>query len=123
MRTRSEDQNGTFYIREEEVLRTLLTSEQYSLVEEQIRLLSEYGNITPYAAIGTEGNPHVLTKGTASSVTTSSEYWFSCTVAGATDFVMESTQNSTHITYKKTLFSIGGKLTAWEYGCDTGGRQ
>lgn len=113
----SQDDDGNYYIRNTEALRELLTEEQYALVEEQIRLTSTYSEATTYAATGTEGNPYELDQGISASVVTSNEYWFSCTIAGVPYFRMESTQNSTHITYRKTLF--GKTQLTYNYGTIT----
>lgn len=99
-----ENDAGQFYIIDEATLQELLTEQQYTLVEEQIRLTNEYGGASTYAATGTSSNPYELTAGVASSVSASGEYWFKCATWGATDFTMRSTKSASMVIYKKTLF-------------------
>lgn len=103
------DDNNDFYITDSAMLRKLLTHEQYTLVEEQINAVN--ADMTLYSATGTESNPYELTEGQRVDVTSSStEYWFSCTTRGATEFYLTVSPaiNFEHAIYKKGVF--GKKL-------------
>lgn len=99
------DKQGNFYISDSEALKNSLTPEQYSLVEEQITLTNTNNDLSLYADVGTESNPHNLTPGNYSVITrrNASVYWFTCTTSGATDFDLRSSYVSYFTIYKRTL--------------------
>lgn len=99
-----EDQDGRFVIADDDSLRKNLTTEKYALVHEQITLCNEYTESTTFAATGTESNPYVLDPGVLATVVASGEFWFKCSIEGATDIATSSSLSSANIIYKKTLF-------------------
>lgn len=99
-----EDNDGNFYITDENLLSSYLTNEKYLLVEEQISICNTNARISTYAATGTEKNPYVLEPGALTSVSASSAYWFKCSIEGATEIGTSSSPFSAITIYKKTLF-------------------
>ena len=54
--------------------------------------------------IGSIENPHIIADGETACLSASDEYWFSCTLRGATDFDLASEKPAAIKVYKKTLF-------------------
>ena len=100
------DENGRFYVENEEELRTILTETEYLLVLEQIEIVNDEPMLAAAAANGTESSPYILTPGTAfaTSASAASSTWFQASsIRGATDFVVSSSKSASVTIYKKNL--------------------
>jgi hypothetical protein len=99
------DENGRYYVENEEELRAVLTEAEYLLVLEQIEIVND-DPILVAAANGTEGSPYILTPGVAFSTSASgaSSTWFQASgIRGATDFIVSSSKSASVTIYKKNL--------------------
>lgn len=99
----AEDERGYFYITDEGSLRSLLTSEQYSAVEQQIEIVNQNSSVMPTAIEnGTSSFPYILTNGEFRAFSTDS-VWYKCSIRGAVEFTVYTNSKSTITIYKKTL--------------------
>ena len=112
------DDSGLYHISNDAALRALLTEEQYKITVTQIEKVNTRTIVSANkkaeskgSAVGTEKNPYLLTPGVKVSIT-ASMYWFTCTVVGATDFIVPSNSTVDVRVYKKTLF---GKKQVLQY--------
>lgn len=101
------DENGFFYVGDENALRSVLSDDEYRLVLEQIEITN--AEIMVAAAsdgTGTESNPYILSENSAynTNATGASSTWFKISgIGGAADFIVTTSVSATVTIYKKNL--------------------
>ncbi|MBR5948483.1 MAG: hypothetical protein IKZ82_07570 [Clostridia bacterium] len=101
------DEKGLFYVEDEASLRLVLTDNEYDLVLKQIEIINKEVASEPIrAALGTEGNPYILTEGTPLPVSVSgaAKTWLKISnIRGATEFTVTANRQVTVTIYRKNL--------------------
>lgn len=101
------DEDGLFYVENEDALKSVLTEDEYTLVLEQIEIVNnEAMSVAASSETGSESDPYVLTAGSAykTNATGASSTWFKISgVRGATDFIITTSVSASATIYKKNL--------------------
>lgn len=100
------DDNGNFFVADEDALKAILTDEEYALILKQIYLSNEASAEIRAGANGTESNPYLLTANSPYNThdSVASSTWFRINgIRGAVDFKIATSMSASATFYKKTL--------------------
>lgn len=100
------DDNGNYFVADEDALKAILTDEEYVLVLKQISLSNKANTVIRAGANGTENNPYILTANLPynTHASGSSSTWFRINgIRGAVDFKITTSISASATFYKKTL--------------------